>query len=105
MKDYIKIDENGYAVFKNIDLPLNQRGLDIITLKDEENIPDGYILAYEGGGFYHPKWTGEQWIEGLTQEEIDELNKQPTKELTEIEKLKISQAEQFETILELLGGM
>lgn len=55
-------------------------------------------------GLYRAKWTGTEWVEDMTQEEIDKLNNQP-RELTEIEKLKISQAEQFETILELLGGM
>ena len=26
-------------------------------------------------GFYKPKWDGEKWVEGFTQEEIDELTK------------------------------
>ena len=25
------------------------------------------------GGFYLPKWDGEQWVEGKTQEEIDAI--------------------------------
>lgn len=25
------------------------------------------------GGFYHPKWDGEKWVEGLTQEQIDAI--------------------------------
>lgn len=27
-------------------------------------------------GLYKPKWSGSEWIEGATQEEIDELTKQ-----------------------------
>ena len=29
-------------------------------------------------GFYHPKWDGSQWIEGLTQEQIDAIKAQST---------------------------
>lgn len=56
---------------------------------------------------------GNQLPEGATIEERDfEYDEDrgwyevgTPRELTEIDKLKISQAEQFETILELLGGM
>ena len=27
-------------------------------------------------GFYHPKWDGEKWVEGATQEYIDSLKAQ-----------------------------
>lgn len=43
-------------------------------------------------------------IKWKTQEEI-EAEKNAPKELSEIDKLKLSQAEQFETILMLIGGM
>ena len=43
-------------------------------------------------------------IKWKTKIEIEEEKNKP-KELTEIEQLKVSQAEQFETILELLGGI
>jgi len=29
-------------------------------------------------GLYRAKWTGAEWIEDMTQEEIDELNNQPS---------------------------
>lgn len=39
------------------------------------------------GGFYKPKWNGKEWIEGLTQTEIDTIkNVQVPK--TEIEELR-----------------
>ena len=28
-------------------------------------------------GFYHPKWDGEKWIEGLTEAEIMAIKNQP----------------------------
>jgi hypothetical protein len=28
-------------------------------------------------GFYRPKWDGEKWIEGLTQDQIDEIKNVP----------------------------
>ena len=28
-------------------------------------------------GLYHQKWTGTEWVEGLTQEEIDAKNNNP----------------------------
>ena len=35
-------------------------------------------------GFYHPKWDGEKWVEGLTQTEIDaikaDIPQEPTPE-------------------------
>jgi len=91
MKLVRKIDTNGLFV-------------EDVILDDDTTLPPNLINTPVPGGFYRPKWTGKEWIEGMSQEEIDALNNQPI-ELTEIEKLKISQAEQFETILELLGGM
>nr|WP_259549270.1 hypothetical protein [Heyndrickxia oleronia] len=51
--------------------------------------------------FYKPKWTGTEWIEGATQEEIDEITK-PKPNLPSIEE-RIESLEN--TILFLLGGM
>jgi hypothetical protein len=31
-------------------------------------------------GFYKPRWDGIKWVEGLTQEEIDQLNNVPAPE-------------------------
>lgn len=69
-----------------------------------EELAKNIIAIAPPQGLYSAKWIGTEWIEDMTQEEIDALNNQP-RELSEIEQLKISQAEQFETILELLGGM
>ena len=46
-------------------------------------------------GFYRPKWNGEKWVEGLTQEEINELKKPRPKEISLEERL-----EQTEQLLQ-----
>ena len=38
-------------------------------------------------GLYKPKWDGDKWVEGATQEEIDELTKPQPHEPTELEVL------------------
>lgn len=69
-----RINENGYFIE------------DVILQKGEE-IPSDCIkkrLDTTERGYYRPKWTGTEWIEDMTQEEIDDLNNQP-KEPTESE--------------------
>ena len=46
-------------------------------------------------GFYKPRWSGEKWVEGLTQEEINELKKPRPKEISLEERL-----EQTEQLLQ-----
>lgn len=53
------IDENGF--YTGV--------MDFVENPNENEIP---ILP---NGFYKPKWDGEKWTEGATQEEIDEINK------------------------------
>lgn len=38
-------------------------------------------------GLYNPKWDGDKWVEGATQEEIDQLTKPQPKEPTIEERL------------------
>ena len=54
---------------------------------------DEYIAVPVPQGFYLPKWSGTEWVEGLTQEEI-EVIKSVTQPLTPDEKI----AELAETI-------
>ena len=35
-------------------------------------------------GFYHPKWDGEKWIEGLTEAEITAIKNQSVEVATEL---------------------
>lgn len=54
-------------------------------------------------GLYIPKWNGEEWVEGLTQEEIQDIKDSvlPT-ELTLEERLQALEIMELERIL---GGM
>lgn len=82
-----------FAHKKNGDLTIT-----VIQPVDCRGVPVEYKTNFEVTEY------DDLMLDWLTQEEIDELNNQP-RELSEIEMLKISQAEQFETILILLGGM
>ena len=67
MKLYRKIDDYGLFVEDVI--------LESIP-KDEEDNPDSrYIDVPVPNGFFHPRWDGEKWVEGLSEEEIKELKK------------------------------
>lgn len=47
-----------------------------VDLEDGGVIPEGVILEQPTvGPFYKMKWSGVSWVEGATQEEIDELTK------------------------------
>lgn len=70
-KQIFKIDKDGFLQFGQE-----------IQINIEDEIPSGYIdtpLPTDERGyqlpFWSPRWTGSEWIEGATQEEIDELTK------------------------------
>jgi hypothetical protein len=72
MKLFRKIDEQGYF----IEDVLFESHPTIIV--DEIEVPDPqYIDTPCDGGFYKPKWNGKEWVEGLTEEEIEEVKRQP----------------------------
>lgn len=60
-------------------------------------------------GLQKPKWNGTEWIEGATQEEIDELTKVEPSPPTEIDLLKAELTKTNEMLLDmmelLIGGM
>jgi len=64
MKKVLRIDNNGFYI-------------EDVILKDGEATPSDCVEIQCPDGFYKPKWDGTQWIEGLTQAEIDALNNQP----------------------------
>ncbi|TQK53834.1 hypothetical protein FB479_10847 [Brevibacillus sp. AG162] len=41
------------------------------------SLGDNIITAQIPEGFFQPKWNGEQWVEGLTQQEIDTIKSKP----------------------------
>ena len=44
-----------------------------VVVADKTILTDKHILTPCPNGFYHPKWDGEKWVEGLTQAEIDTI--------------------------------
>lgn len=54
-------------------------------------------------GFYHPKWNGEEWVEGLTEEEIQAIkDSQAIQEPSDKDRIDMLE----DTILfMLMGGM
>lgn len=45
------------------------------VLADSGIVPN--VLTRCPNGFYKPKWNGIAWVEGLTQQEIDDLKNTP----------------------------
>jgi len=54
-----------------------------------------YIDVPVPNGFFHPRWDGKKWVEGLSEEEINELKKPRPKEISLEERL-----EQTEQLLQ-----
>jgi len=77
MRKVLKIDSNGFYI-------------EDVILQDSKAIPSDCIEIICPDGFYKPKWNGTEWIEGLTQVEIDAINNVPiSKSPTELMQDKI----------------
>ena len=68
------------------------------TLEDGELDPQ-YVEEVPSQGLYVPRWNGEAWEEGATQEYIDSLKPQP-QEPTETERLEALEM----LMVDILGG-
>lgn len=82
----LKIDDNGFFVEDVIKdkYPLITETQVIDGVETEVQIKDPqYISTQCQGGLYKPKWDGEKWVEGLTQEEIEEIKNTPKIPTTE----------------------
>ena len=79
-------------VLRVIDKKTNLFIRDDFTFDEETEI--GLEVA-PAQGLYAPKWDGDKWVEGATQEEIDELTKPQPQEPTIEERL-----EQTEELLQ-----
>ncbi|WP_252251312.1 hypothetical protein [Clostridium sp. VAP52] len=93
------IDNNGFI----IDLCVNVKNgeLENFNLLDNMKLVERYN---KGILFVKPKWNGEEWIEGATEQEIkeyEEKNKPKPKELTETEILQKQLLETQNMLLEL----
>ncbi|MBS4200274.1 hypothetical protein KHA93_11595 [Bacillus sp. FJAT-49732] len=96
MKQVYKINSEGFYIEP------------VIIDEDVEETPENCVELAPSDGMYRPKWTGTEWIEDMSQEEIEALKNAP-KPLTEVEQLRIDQAqanaELFEMMLMFIGGM
>lgn len=84
-KEVLKIDENGFYIE-----PV------LVVIGSNNPIPEGCIETPCTDSFHKPRWNGTQWIEGLTQSEIDAI-KNITLEPTLEERL--ASAEEMLTML------
>lgn len=84
-KQVYEIDELGF--FKNIKIKEFDNEGNCL-----ESLAENIIITDLPQGFYKAKWNGNEWIDNITQEEIDELNNQPH-ELTETEMIMLAIAE------------
>ena len=71
MRQVYKINKNGYYI-------------EPVILKKDKYIPDDCIEEKPPNGLYRAKWTGAEWIEDMTEEEIDAIKNRP-RELSEID--------------------
>jgi hypothetical protein len=53
---------------------IDENGLFIEDVINPEEITEYLISESCQEGFYLPRWDGTEWVEGATQEYIDELN-------------------------------
>lgn len=100
-KQVYKIDKHGYL-----------QEIFVKYFEENEDYPIEFIDNEFGrvvvidppNGLYRAKWIGSEWVEGLSQEEIDEINNQPRK-LTETEKLQAELANTNAMLLEFMETM
>lgn len=76
MKKVLKIDPEGFF-------------LEDVILEDFQEIPSDCVETHCPEGFFKPKWDGEKWVEGYTDEEIKQIQEEAeiNRELTPYEKL------------------
>jgi len=79
-----KVDEQGLFIEDVIvkEYPLIE--VDGEMVKDES-----YVSAPSQGGLYKPKWTGTEWVEGLTEQEVQTIKDNVIHSLSTAELLEI----------------
>lgn len=94
LKEVYEIDENGF-IFEIYVKDLNEEDNHL------EELAKNIITIQPPNGLYRAKWTGTEWVEGMSQDEINILNNQPQLPTAE-ERLKMAE----DTLVFLLiGGM
>jgi hypothetical protein len=84
MRQVFKIDDDGFYV-EPVIVYSNENG--------EYEIPSDCIEIPVPEGLYKPKWNGSEWVEGLSQEEIEALKQQNQPQPSELDLLKQENAE------------
>ena len=85
---------------------INKNGM-FISDEFVEELTEFTIETPCPSGFYHPKWNGEEWIEGLTSEEIQAIKDSVVVEVTLSERVantEIDVTTLEETINTIFGG-
>jgi hypothetical protein len=75
-KQAYEIDENGYIKEIYV-VEFDEKGNPL------EELTENMVIIDPPQGLYRAKWTGTEWIEDMTQEEIEILNNQPRESTTE----------------------
>ncbi|MGK3612564.1 hypothetical protein [Bacillus cereus] len=81
-----KVGDYEYPVYDNIEVPYEEE--DVIGYEDIYDIPDNATEIPLPQPNWKPVWNGEKWIETITQEELDEMNKPQIPQPSELDKLK-----------------
>lgn len=77
MKQFLRIDEEGYYIEPVIVKP------EIVNGESVYEVSDNLIEERYTEPLYKPRWTGTGWVEGLTQEELEERERLKREELEE----------------------
>ena len=93
-----EVDSKGFIISEHV-LDVGEDNDGTVTFEGKELIA---VSIKETDVFFNPKWNGLEWIEGATQEEIDELMKvEPAPPTAE------QRIEELEAVVNLiiLGGL
>lgn len=89
MRKVIRIDKCGFYV-------------EDVVLQDIDLAPYDCVDLHCPDGLYKPKWTGSEWVEGLSKSEIEELKSNPIPK-NDIEELKEQVSALQDALLFLMG--
>lgn len=81
-----KVGDYEYPIYGNEEVQYEEE--DVIGYKDVYDIPDNATEIPLPQPNWKPVWNGEKWIETITQEELDEMNKPQIPQPSELDKLK-----------------
>lgn len=78
-KEVYEIDDDGFIIENYL--------ISIVEDGNLSDLPEGNIVPIDlpQPNFYKPQWDGEKWMEGATQEEIDEIIKPVPRHLSDTE--------------------